>query len=205
MSAANCPETPRQKMISMMYIVLTAMLALNVSTDVLNGFSLVQESLTKTIESTEIKNKDLYEQFGALKSQNPKKVGEWLDLANTVKAKTDSLYDVIETLKYDIVKAADGEGADVNNIQGKDNLDVSAQVALPSGVIPQNQRGVILKNDLNKYSAYMVSLVKDPAKQEAIKQTFNTEDKIVNGDPMSWETARFSSMPVSATVTLMYT
>ena len=46
-------------MISMMYIVLTAMLALNVSTDVLNGFSLVQESLVKTIESTEIKNKDL--------------------------------------------------------------------------------------------------------------------------------------------------
>ena len=203
MSAANCPETPRQKMISMMYIVLTAMLALNVSTDVLNGFSLVQESLTKTIESTEIKNKDLYDQFGALKSQNPKKVGEWLDLANTVKAKTDSLYDVIETLKFDIVKAADGEEADVNNIQGKDNLDVSAQVALPSGVIPQNQRGVILKNDLNKYAAYMVGLVKDPAKQEAIKQTFNTEDKIVNGDPMSWETARFSSMPVSATVTLM--
>ena len=203
MSAANCPETPRQKMISMMYIVLTAMLALNVSTDVLNGFSLVQESLSKTIESTEIKNKDLYEQFGALKSQNPKKVGEWLDLANTVKAKTDSLYGVIETLKYDIVKAADGEEADVNNIQGKDNLDVSAQVALPSGVIPQNQRGVILKNDLNEYRDYMISLVNDSAKQEALKQTFNTEDRIVNGDPMSWENARFSSMPVSATVTLL--
>ena len=74
MSAANCPETPRQKMISMMYIVLTAMLALNVSTDVLNGFSLVQESLSKTIESTEIKNKDLYEQFGALKSQTLKRL-----------------------------------------------------------------------------------------------------------------------------------
>ena len=144
MSAANCPETPRQKMISMMYIVLTAMLALNVSTDVLNGFSLVQESLSKTIESTEIKNKDLYEQFGALKSQNPEKVGAWLNKANEVKAKTDSLYNVIETLKFDIVKAADGEEADVNNIQGKDNLDVSEQEALPSGVIPENQRVVAL-------------------------------------------------------------
>lgn len=35
--AKNCPETPRQKMIGMMYLVLTAMLALNVSTDILNG------------------------------------------------------------------------------------------------------------------------------------------------------------------------
>ena len=203
MSAANCPETPRQKMISMMYIVLTAMLALNVSTDVLNGFSLVQESLSKTIHSTEIKNEALYDQFADLNSQNPQKVGEWLKVANNVKSKTDSLYGVIETLKFDIVKAADGEQADLNNIQGKDNLDVSAQVALPSGVIPQNQRGVILKNDLNKYANYMVSLVKDTAKIAAIKETFNTEDRIVNGDPVSWETARFSSMPVSATITLL--
>ena len=43
--AKNCPETPRQKMIGMMYLVLTAMLALNVSADILNGFSLVDNSL----------------------------------------------------------------------------------------------------------------------------------------------------------------
>jgi gliding motility-associated protein GldM len=49
----------------------------------------------------------------------------------------------------------------------------------------------------------MISLVTDSAKQEAFRQTFNTEDRIVNGDPMSWENARFSSMPVSATVTLL--
>ena len=36
--AKNCPETPRQKMIAMMYLVLTAMLALNVSADILKGF-----------------------------------------------------------------------------------------------------------------------------------------------------------------------
>ena len=83
MSAANCPETPRQKMISMMYIVLTAMLALNVSTDVLNGFTLVQDSLNKTLRSAEVKNTSLYNQFEDLKSQNPQKVGEWL--ANAIK------------------------------------------------------------------------------------------------------------------------
>ena len=39
MGAKNCPETPRQKMIGMMYLVLTAMLALNVSADVLDAFT----------------------------------------------------------------------------------------------------------------------------------------------------------------------
>ncbi len=49
MGAKNCPETPRQTMIGMMYLVLTAMLALNVSADVLNAFTKVQYGLTSTI------------------------------------------------------------------------------------------------------------------------------------------------------------
>ncbi len=40
--------SPRQKMINLMYVVLMAMLALNISTEVLNGFSIVEESLNRT-------------------------------------------------------------------------------------------------------------------------------------------------------------
>ncbi len=47
MSLNTNPDSPRQKMINLMYIVLMAMLALNVSSDVLNGFSLVDESLSR--------------------------------------------------------------------------------------------------------------------------------------------------------------
>ena len=56
--AKNCPETPRQRMIGMMYLVLTAMLALNVSAAILNGYLQVDESLHATIETTESGNKD---------------------------------------------------------------------------------------------------------------------------------------------------
>ena len=48
MSGGNCPETPRQRMIGMMYLVLTAMLALNVSKDILDAFIVVDETLIKT-------------------------------------------------------------------------------------------------------------------------------------------------------------
>ena len=57
--ATNCPETPRQKMIGMMYIVLTAMLALNVTTDVLNGFTMVEESLRVNTRGAEGRNTNL--------------------------------------------------------------------------------------------------------------------------------------------------
>ena len=51
--AKNCPETPRQKMIAMMYLVLTAMLALNVSADILKGFTLVNNGLITSIQSAD--------------------------------------------------------------------------------------------------------------------------------------------------------
>ncbi|MDE6242816.1 MAG: gliding motility protein GldM, partial [Muribaculaceae bacterium] len=52
--------SPRQRMINLMYIVLTAMLALNVSSDVLNGFSQVQSGLQKTTENLTAKNAAQY-------------------------------------------------------------------------------------------------------------------------------------------------
>ena len=56
MGATNCPETPRQRMISMMYLVLTALLALNVSVEIINAFVIVNESMEKTNANFESKN-----------------------------------------------------------------------------------------------------------------------------------------------------
>ena len=52
MASNNNRLTPRQKMINLMYIVLTAMLALNVSSDVLNGFKQVEDGLERSTSST---------------------------------------------------------------------------------------------------------------------------------------------------------
>ena len=52
--------SPRQKMINLMYVVLMAMLALNVSSDVLNGFSLVEDSLLRTTANASASNEALY-------------------------------------------------------------------------------------------------------------------------------------------------
>ena len=64
--ATNCPETPRQKMIGMMYLVLTAMLALNVSAAILNGYTQVDDSLHATIDTMQDSNAETYANFKAL-------------------------------------------------------------------------------------------------------------------------------------------
>jgi hypothetical protein len=60
---AHGKETPRQKMIGMMYLVLTALLALNVSTSVLDAFKIIDEGLGKTHATLLSKNSEIYLSF----------------------------------------------------------------------------------------------------------------------------------------------
>ena len=107
--AKNCPETPRQKMIGMMYLVLTAMLALNVSAEVLQGYDMVFTSLKQSNTNADIRNTNYYENIEYLYSQNPEKVGEWMQKASLVKQKSDSLYNLIQEFKIGLVADADGK------------------------------------------------------------------------------------------------
>ena len=79
-------------MINLMYIVLMAMLALNVSSDVLKGFTLIGDSLNRTIDNAMKENQDLYTDFAEQYKSNPAKVKPWYDKAMKVKQMSDSLY-----------------------------------------------------------------------------------------------------------------
>ena len=152
--AANCPETPRQKMIGMMYLVLTAMLALNVSADILNGFTLVNKSISQSIVATEDRNRMVYSELETMKQLNPTKVGHWLDEALMVKTAADSIFNYLQGFKEDIVKLADGKDADVDNIQAKDNLDVGAQYAILNG------HGATLEEYMDGFREFLCEKVK---------------------------------------------
>ena len=122
--------SPRQKMINLMYIVLLAMLALNISTEVLDGFSIVEDSLNRTTGNATQENISLYRDFEMQMKQNPEKVKAWFEKATAVKQMSDSLFDFAQQLKVAIVKNADGKDGDVNQIKNKDNLDAAGEVML---------------------------------------------------------------------------
>ena len=107
-------------MINLMYIVLTAMLALNVSSDVLNGFKQVEDGLERSTSNASLQNDVLYQKLADFNSQNPEKGGPWYKKSLEVKKQTALLYDYIDSLKNVIVKKADGKDGDVNNIEHQD-------------------------------------------------------------------------------------
>ena len=130
MSGGNCPETPRQKMIGMMYLFLTAMLALNVSGELLQAFQLVDSSIRKTIETMENKNSLLYSDFESAYATNEKKVSDQYHNALEVKAEADSLFKHIQDLKTLIVQTADGPEATPTQYTSLDNQDIAAQLMI---------------------------------------------------------------------------
>ncbi len=197
--AKNCPETPRQKMIGMMYLVLTAMLALNVSTDILNGFTLVDDSLHESVAATEERNNLMLRSFAAAAETNPDKNLSWYEKACELHAKSDSLYNYLDNFKYQIVRLADGDEADpkARNIVGKSNLDVTGQYGLTEG------NGAILKKHIQEYRDYLIAL-SDSTKANEFNMLFATnEGKTNDGQSIPWEATLFEGMPVGASVTLL--
>ena len=100
-------QTPRQKMINMMYLVLTALLALNVSKEVLQSFFEVNKGIERTTNNFKSKNGDTYAAFDNAVSNNPEKYQEVRNKAYSVKAKADETALYIQEMKYDLVIAVD--------------------------------------------------------------------------------------------------
>ncbi|MGM9830737.1 MAG: gliding motility protein GldM [Paludibacteraceae bacterium] len=202
--AKNCPETPRQKMIGMMYLVLTAMLALNVSTDILNGFKLVDDSLHSSLEATERRSQVLMDDFKALNDMNPGKNQEWYDKAVELTQKSDSLFDYIKDFKYQIALLADGKKADpeAREIEGNSNLDVTWQYA-GDKKDGNGGNGIILKQKLDEYRNYLIEL-SGGTKKDEFEKIFATNPGVNHdGNPIPWENTIFEGMPVGASVTIL--
>ena len=102
---AGAKLSPRQKMINMMYLVLTALLALNVSKEVLNSFFEVNLGIVKTTESLSDKNNDIYSDF--TNATNQVKVKPYKDLAFQIKPESDKLVEMIQEMKYSLVLSVD--------------------------------------------------------------------------------------------------
>ncbi|MDR1004146.1 MAG: gliding motility protein GldM [Prevotellaceae bacterium] len=196
----SIPNTPRQKMINLMYIVLMALLALNISSDVLNGFSLVDESLSRTTGNATVQNESIYKGLSDANLLNPEKVGPWFDKAQHVKQLSDSLYNYVDRLKSRIVRHADGERGNVADITNKEDLEAASFVMLAPGT---GEGGRLLRQ-IDDYRATILAWVDDPVQRHIISNNLTTEvPHRADNAGKNWQEYMFENTPVVAAVTLL--
>ena len=200
MAIKKRPVSPRQKMINLMYVVLMAMLALNVSTEVLNGFSLVEESLRRTTINATKENLAIYDDFAVQMKKNPAKVKQWYDKSQKVKEMSNHLYNLADELKQAIVMEADGKDGDASNIRNKEDLEAANQVMLAPG----RGRGKELFDAINSYRNALLGMVTDYHQKKTIASYLTTEiPKDAQAMGKNWQEYMFESMPAAAAVTLL--
>ncbi len=195
-------------MIGMMYLVLLALLALTVQSEVLDAFVLVDESLTKTTENFSQKNQMVYADLDQAAAENPVKAGPWKTKADEVKKRSNELVGYIQELKLELVRASEGEDTDAiqegevygMEIGGKDNMDKPGEHMITRG------KGKQLQSAIEEYREYLLSLVGEgaPSVKESIATNLNTDDPPPRqGITHTWVTERFDHKPLIAVVALM--
>lgn len=187
-------------MINLMYVVLMAMLALNVSSDVLIGFSLVDEGLNRSKENSAAQNDAIYKELEAAMKQNPEKTRQWYEKAQQVRKMSDSLYTFAEDLKWEIARQADGKDADLNDIKGRDNLEAATHVMLAPGV----GKGGKLKKAIEAYREDITAIINNDNQKRIIRSNLTTDvpqkAKLMG---KNWQEHLFENTPVAAAITLL--
>ena len=200
MAVKKNPVSPRQRMINLMYIVLMAMLALNVSSDVLKGFSLVGESLNRTTANAMKENQTLYDKFAEQLQQNPTKVRPWYDKAMVVKAMSDSLYDFAEQLRWALAREVDGKDGNPDNLENKEDLNASNVVMLSR----YTGKGQLLHDKIVAYREAMMTYIADPREKAIIASNLSTDvPRSENNLGKDWKQYMFEEMPTIASITML--
>lgn len=177
-----------------------AMLALNISTEVLNGFSIVEESLNRTTANSGQENKAIFDDFEEQMRKNPAKVRQWFEKAMAVKNMSDSLYNYAQSLKRQIIMEADGEDGNPADIKNKDDLEAASQVMLAPGT----GQGKKLYDAINSYRENILRFVSDPLQKKIISSNLSTAvPQNENTLGKNWQEYMFEDMPAAAAVTLL--
>lgn len=195
-----------------MYLVLMAMLALNVSREVLDAFVLIDESLTKTTENFYHKNDVYYQEFDRAAAEAPVKAGPWKAKADEVRRRSDQLSEYIQELKLELVRDTEGEQTDAIEekvihgelIKGKENKDKPAEI-----MIGPNRDGKAndLRAAIDEYRDHLLSLVSEESEtvRESIMNSLDTSDPPPSEDEglLTWQSEHFEHLPLIAVISLM--
>lgn len=214
---AGGKETPRQKLIGMMYLVLTALLALNVSTTVIDKFVFLDDSLVKANRETQERNVQILSgiQKQVDDSGNRPEDVKVMEAAKQIREKTKEVNEELSEIKATLVDLTGGyeEGhdgeykGDARHLKGKTDYDKVGHYMMPAEEGGEGH-GIRLKEILNEYSTFVKEKLKTLGADEKELSFFQPialdadEDPIYSEDPnqkgKTFSTLAFDSSPTPA-------
>lgn len=200
----SIPKEPRQLMINIMYLVLTALLALNVSAEVFNAFKMVDKGLKKSNVALDQGNAALPTAIrdGAKKKASLAKYADLIDPGRALSADLNNyIQEIVDTLINDKGYIIDKETGNVTDeLVAKKDYALTTRVLVDGPLGDGNGKGEELKQKLLDYKTQMLELVDEEdkaafAKNIAIEIDDDTWQK---KGKSSWSNMNFGHMPLQA-------
>jgi gliding motility-associated protein GldM len=194
---AGGKETPRQRMIGILYLVLLGLIALNVPENLLDAFKNITRSLDASTKNVNTSLANTYSSFEAkVKTQQDKQ--KFLDAAKEASKQTAELNTDIEDLKAKLTEAGGGINPEIDDITARDNLDISSELMI------NGKRADELKNKIDATRAKLMQLLgKDSV---GVNFSLNTNPPAARPgiQDKSWQEANFGEgVPLGATMTTL--
>lgn len=206
-------ETPRQRMINMIYLVLTALLALNVSSTVLDKFAFINQSLEQANSETSSRNGQTLSGMQQLVEEKGNRTEdlEVITAAEQIRTQTQEIMAYLEESKDTFIEITGGyeEGHDGDNmhIRGKTDYDKIGHYMM-SNEEGGDGYGIKMKEKLNGYAEFLRELLRQyGANEEELAQYYKlardaNEDVYYSKDPnqqgKKWSTLSFNNSPTHA-------
>lgn len=204
MAATNCPETPRQKMIGMMYLFYTALLALNVSSEILTSFVKINESIQKTTSNYSEKTKSLYAKIDNSALEQPGKYTKLAQQAHELERQSNEFIQNIEDLKLLILRESQGPEATLDGeIKKMDDLHAATIVMVGEG---GPMMGKQLRGWLDSYRELLLGIIEDTSLTvyKNVAKNLEAKDQFDNKEaPWSWEETLCRGMPMIGTMAML--
>lgn len=196
---AGGKETTRQKMINIMYLVLLAMLALNVSDTILNAFKNINDSLENSRTNVNTSIDQLFSSFQNTKLKDePARAKPIWEKANQAKAYADDLNNYVQKLKDRFEREGDGIDEETGDLKRRDNMDIAQSIML------NQKEGVKLKAKINETRQKLIALL-DEKDRSGVTFTLEAKDaeKAINSTK-KWEEINFGEgTPLTAANTIL--
>lgn len=195
--AANSKLTPRQKMINMLYLVLTAILALNVSSEVLNAFKTVNDGIDLSNSSQKQSNEALYAKLNKQYNIDPKRAQEAYEKSQQVRTLSKQLNDLLEKYKQQMIAESGGIDEETGKIKRDDDVNVPTHIMVENNAA----NGRLLKQQIIDTRNKMLALLSEKDRKAIEPSLALKIDEPKDG--VTWEHAKFNSVPTVAAVTLL--
>jgi gliding motility-associated protein GldM len=193
----SIPKEPRQLMINLMYLVLTAMLALNVSAEIINAFFALNSGIKQSSEMVAKTHEGIVKGIKASVDATPGKYEKYMTIANDAKKVSEEFAAYMKSVNDQLVTAAGG--LDEHHTDGRPKKYKDKDVTTRMFTLEGEGKGAEVEKKIRDTRARLLALIPKEDTAEINKKMPLLVDAIpLDAKAKTWVDLKFKQMPVAA-------